>query len=64
MGLLEQYKSDSNKLREQIAEICYFMKGGLSWDEAWSLSFGDRELIVKTLNRRLKEQSGDKKEYM
>lgn len=40
------------------------MKGGITWDSAWALSFVDRERIVRTLNRHHKEQSGDGKEYM
>jgi len=40
------------------------MRGGVSWEEAWNLSFIDREIIVKTLNKRLKESSGDTREYM
>lgn len=51
-------------LREQITDICYFMRGGVSWEEGWNLSFVDREIIVRILNKRLKEQSGDTKEYM
>lgn len=51
-------------LQDQIVDICYFMKGGITWNEAWSLSFSDRERIVKILNKRHKEESGDTKDYM
>jgi hypothetical protein len=51
-------------LREQVADICYFMKGGIEWDSAWGMSFQDREIIIKTINKRLKEQNPGGKEYM
>jgi hypothetical protein len=62
--LLKKLEDDGINLKEQLIDICIFMKGGISWDEAWGLSYLDRELIVKRLNKRLKEQSGDKTEYM
>lgn len=40
------------------------MKGGVGWSEAWELSHGDREMMIATINRHLKEASGDTKEYM
>ena len=40
------------------------MKGGVTYEEAWGLSFSDRERIARVLNRRHKEQSNDTTEYM
>lgn len=40
------------------------MKGGVDWDSAWGMSFEDREIIVKVVNRRLKEENPNGKEYM
>ncbi len=51
-------------LKEQITDICYFMQGGLEWNTAWGLSFEDREIIVRRINKRLKEQNPNAKEYM
>ena len=51
-------------LKEQIADMCYFMKGGVEWDSAWGMSFEDREIMIKVLNKRLKEQNPNAKEYM
>lgn len=45
-------------------EICYFMHGGLEYNSAWGMSFEDREIAVKVINKRLKEQSPSGKEYM
>ncbi len=45
-------------------DICYFMKGGVEWDSAWGMSFEDREIAVKIINKRLKEQNPNGKDYM
>jgi hypothetical protein len=51
-------------LKEQIIDICYFMKGGIELDSAWGMSFEDREIAVRVINRRLKEENPGGKEYM
>ena len=62
--LIQSYIKDGLALKDQIADICYFMKGGIEWNSAWGMSFEDREVIVKVINRRLKEQNPNSKEYM
>jgi len=62
--LLDKYKRETNNIKEQIADICYFMKGGVEWQSAWQMSYEDRETVIRILNRRIKESSPDGKEYM
>jgi len=62
--LLESYTKDAVSLKEQITDICYFMKGGIEWGSAWEMSFGDREVAIKVINKRLKEQNPGTKDYM
>ena len=40
------------------------MQGGLEFNSAWGISFEDREIMIKVINRRLKEQNPSGKEYM
>lgn len=40
------------------------MKGGIEWNSAWGMSFEDREIIVRVINKRLKEQNPNGKEYL
>ena len=40
------------------------MKGGIEYNSAWGMSFEDREVMVKVINKRLKEQNPGGKEYM
>jgi hypothetical protein len=62
--LIKAFEKDSTVLREQIGEICYFMNGGLEWNSAWGLCFSDREMLIKIVNRRRKEQDPNGKDYM
>ena len=62
--LIQSYEKETHMLKEQIADMCYFMKGGVEWDSAWGMSFEDREIMIKVLNKRLKEQNPNAKEYM
>jgi hypothetical protein len=40
------------------------MRGGLEYDSAWGMSFMDREIAIRVINRRLKEQNPGGKEYL
>jgi hypothetical protein len=41
------------------------MKGGIELNTAWGLSFRDRELMIKVINKKLKdEQPVGGKEYL
>lgn len=55
---------ESEALRDQITDICYLMRGGIDWDAAWGMSFEDREIAIKVINRRRKEENPGGKEYM
>jgi hypothetical protein len=40
------------------------MNGGITLNEGWAMSFEDREIAVKVINKRIKEKNPDQKEYM
>ena len=40
------------------------MKGGIEWSSAWDMSFEDREIATRIINKRLREQNPGAKEYM
>ena len=61
--LIESYHKEEIHLKEQITDLCYFMKGGIEWESAWNMSFEEREIAVKLINKRLKEQNPKAKEY-
>jgi hypothetical protein len=47
-----------------MAEIALHMGGGIEWNSLWGASFEDREIFIKVINRKLKAQNPNAKEYM
>ena len=64
MDHIKSMEKETRKLKEQIFDICYFMKGGVELDSAWALSFADRDLIISHINKRLKEENPNAPDYM
>lgn len=62
--LIKTFVRETNALKEQIADICLYMNGGIEWNTAWGISFEDREMIIKAINKKLKAQNPNAKEYM
>lgn len=46
---LEQFKEESEALTKQITEICWYMRGSVTWDQAWNLSPNHRKAIFKLI---------------
>lgn len=40
------------------------MGGGIEWNTLWGISFEDREILVKAINKKLKLQNPKAKDYM
>lgn len=38
-------------------EICWYMKGSVSWEEAWQLTFTDRRMMVKHIEKQLEMEA-------
>lgn len=53
-GLLGQYKAEQDALMETILEIMWHMRGSISREEAWTLSWGERKKILTMIEARIK----------
>jgi len=53
IDLLDRLDRESKALKEDLLNICWFMRGSISYDEAMQLSFDDRELIGKIIKRNM-----------
>ena len=51
--LVKDFDKDTKALREELFRLCWFMRGGLSFTEAFSLSPEDREIIAKIIEDNL-----------
>lgn len=40
------------------------MQGGIEYNSVWGMSFEDREIAIKTINKKLKQENPGAKDYM
>ena len=62
--LINSYEREAKALKTQIIDICIHMQGGVELNTAWGISYQDRELIIKAINKKNKENNPNAKEYM
>ena len=48
-----EYERDTKALREELFRLCWYMRGGLSFTEAFLLTIEDREIIGKIIEDNL-----------
>lgn len=58
--LLSEMDFDSKALTKQIAEICWFMRGSINWDQAWRLTGSQREVVVNLINKNIENTEKSK----
>jgi hypothetical protein len=60
LKLIQDYENQVKRLKEEALKICWYMRGGITYDEAMALSYQERELvnnIVKN-NMEVTQKSG------
>ena len=47
-------------MTKDVAELCWYMRGSITWDQAWRLSPMQRGEIMKVINQNIEntEKSG------
>lgn len=58
--LLEDYDSQSRAIKEEMLRFIWWMRGGLSYDDAYALSTEENEIIRKIIKENMEatKQSG------
>lgn len=51
--VVKEYEKDTKAIREELFRLCWFMRGGLSFTEAFLLSPEDREIVAKIIESNL-----------
>jgi hypothetical protein len=51
--LIEQFENDSKAMRSSILELCWHMRGSISYEDGMMLSYTDRELINKIIKEHI-----------
>lgn len=50
---VESMDRDSKALKKHIYKLCWYMRGGVSLNEMFELSFQDREIIGKIIQENI-----------
>lgn len=53
LSYFDQLERQSKALKEEILRLCWYMRGGITYDEAIMLSYTDREIINKIVKDNL-----------
>lgn len=48
-----EYENDSKAIKEELFRMCWYMRGSLSFTEAFLLTVEDREIIAKIIEENL-----------
>lgn len=51
---IAEYRKESRALIDQITEICWYMRGGVTREEAWQMSHEERKSVMKLIDANIK----------
>ena len=49
---------EANGIRKSITEICWYMRGSVSYDQAWALTYEDKKIIHEFLKDNMERYKG------
>ncbi len=50
---LQQYESQSKNLKLDIMKICWFMRGGVTYQESLNMDIEERKIVAKIVKENL-----------
>ena len=50
---MKNLAEETRALQKQVIEICWYMRGGIDIDQAWNLSFEEREIIMELIENNI-----------
>lgn len=53
VSLIEQYEKQSRAFRTEALKLCWFMRGGITYEEAIMLSQNEREIISEIVKENM-----------
>jgi hypothetical protein len=51
--VVQRYDKDAKAIKEELFKMCWFMRGGLTYNEALHLSVEERQIIAKIVESNL-----------
>ena len=53
LGLVKSYENQVKQIKEELLRFCWYMRGGVSYDQAMLLSVEDRRIINEIVKDNL-----------
>ena len=53
IAYLEDFESQTKNLKLELMKVCWFMRGGMSWNEALILSPDEREIVSQLVKENM-----------
>jgi hypothetical protein len=53
VSLVDHMESEAKSIRREILKLCWYMRGGLSYEEGMQLGFQEREIISDIIKDNL-----------
>ena len=53
VALVDSYEKESKALIKQIYTLAWHMRGGMTLDEAFQISFSDREIVMELIKEHM-----------
>ena len=50
---VKRLEGEQKTLKTEISKICWYMRGGLTYDEAFALTYEDREILSSIIKENL-----------
>lgn len=50
---VKNFENYQKEIKHELLKICWFMRGGVTYDEAMSMCYEDREIIGKIIKENL-----------
>jgi hypothetical protein len=50
---IKDLESDTKNLKMELMKICWYMRGGMTWQESLNLSPDEREIVSKLVKENL-----------
>lgn len=51
--LVKEYEEDTKAIKEELFTLCWYMRGGVTVSESYLLTYEDRKLINKLIEKNL-----------
>jgi hypothetical protein len=53
LALVDEYESEVKKIKHNILKMCWYMRGGVTYNELMDMSVGERNIINSIIEENL-----------